>query len=439
MARRRGGRLPRRHLVRRPGPGHRPGADRAGAGADARARREPGPRHRGRADRLARPATRPAGARQLRARARRRRRPAGAAARRRARPSPCSPPAGRGCCSRSSRPSRCPASRSRRPPTARATPSSSSSAARGRAAPRSPSDDLAARDGPVPRASTAWRWPSSWPPPGSRRSGSTASRRAWPTGSLLLTGGSRLDDRHRSLRSALDWSYALLDEPDRALLRRVSVFAGPFAARSAAEVLDGWDADRRRPGPVDAGRAGRPEPPGHHRRPRAAPATARWRRSASTAPRWSRTPARRPRRTPATWPGPGRRQRLVPPVIDGPEGDAWRADFDVISIEARQALPRARYVARAARPGVPAVAAARRAELRARPARVSPSAATSSPPSSRPTTPPGAVGPAPGRRRGRGPAVRQRGPAAATAGRRGGAAGRRPDRARPWSSPAPPS
>ena len=58
---------------------------------------------------------------------------------------------------------------------------------------------------------------------------------------LLLTGGSRIDDRHRSLRSALDWSYALLDEPDRALLRRVSVFAGPFAARSAADVLDGWD------------------------------------------------------------------------------------------------------------------------------------------------------------------------------------------------------
>ena len=61
----------------------------------------------------------------------------------------------------------------------------------------------------------------------------------------LLTGGSRLDDRHRSLRSALDWSYALLDEPDQALLRRVSVFAGPFAAASAADVLAGW-------APVDA-------------------------------------------------------------------------------------------------------------------------------------------------------------------------------------------
>ncbi len=56
----------------------------------------------------------------------------------------------------------------------------------------------------------------------------------------LLTGGRRIDDRHRSLRSALDWSYALLDEPDQAVLRRVSVFAAPFTASAAAAVLAGW-------------------------------------------------------------------------------------------------------------------------------------------------------------------------------------------------------
>ena len=56
----------------------------------------------------------------------------------------------------------------------------------------------------------------------------------------LLTGGPRIDDRHRSLRSTLDWSYALLDEPDQAMLRRVSVFAGPFTATAAAAVLAGW-------------------------------------------------------------------------------------------------------------------------------------------------------------------------------------------------------
>jgi predicted ATPase/DNA-binding CsgD family transcriptional regulator len=56
----------------------------------------------------------------------------------------------------------------------------------------------------------------------------------------LLTGGPRIDDRHRSLRSTLDWSYALLDEPERAVLRRVSVFAGPFTATGAGVVLADW-------------------------------------------------------------------------------------------------------------------------------------------------------------------------------------------------------
>jgi predicted ATPase len=53
----------------------------------------------------------------------------------------------------------------------------------------------------------------------------------------LLTGGQRVDDRHRSLRSTLDWSYALLGEPDQSVLRRVSVFVSPFTAGAAAAVL----------------------------------------------------------------------------------------------------------------------------------------------------------------------------------------------------------
>ena len=56
----------------------------------------------------------------------------------------------------------------------------------------------------------------------------------------LLTGGRRADDRHRSLRSALDWSYTLLDEADRAVLRRISVFAAPFTAAAAEAMLAGW-------------------------------------------------------------------------------------------------------------------------------------------------------------------------------------------------------
>jgi predicted ATPase/DNA-binding CsgD family transcriptional regulator len=56
----------------------------------------------------------------------------------------------------------------------------------------------------------------------------------------LLAGGRRLDDRHRSLRSALNWSYALLAEAERAVLRRVSVFATPFTAEAAAALFVGW-------------------------------------------------------------------------------------------------------------------------------------------------------------------------------------------------------
>ena len=52
----------------------------------------------------------------------------------------------------------------------------------------------------------------------------------------MLAGGSRADERHRSVRAALDWSHALLEPADRELLRRVSVFVAPFSVDAAAEV-----------------------------------------------------------------------------------------------------------------------------------------------------------------------------------------------------------
>jgi predicted ATPase/DNA-binding CsgD family transcriptional regulator len=52
----------------------------------------------------------------------------------------------------------------------------------------------------------------------------------------ILAGGPRADDRHRSVRAVLDWSHDLLEPPDQALLRRVSVFVVPFTAEAAAEV-----------------------------------------------------------------------------------------------------------------------------------------------------------------------------------------------------------
>ncbi|MDW8804717.1 LuxR C-terminal-related transcriptional regulator [Streptomyces scabiei] len=52
----------------------------------------------------------------------------------------------------------------------------------------------------------------------------------------ILSGGPRAQDRHRSVRAALDWSHELLEPPDRALLRRISVFVVPFTAEAAATV-----------------------------------------------------------------------------------------------------------------------------------------------------------------------------------------------------------
>ena len=52
----------------------------------------------------------------------------------------------------------------------------------------------------------------------------------------ILTGGSRADVRHRSVRAAVDWSHDLLEPDDQALLRRMSVFVAPFSVGAAAKV-----------------------------------------------------------------------------------------------------------------------------------------------------------------------------------------------------------
>jgi predicted ATPase/DNA-binding CsgD family transcriptional regulator len=51
-----------------------------------------------------------------------------------------------------------------------------------------------------------------------------------------LAGGPRLDARHGSVRSAIDWSFGLLSDEGRAVLRRTSVFATPFTSTAAATV-----------------------------------------------------------------------------------------------------------------------------------------------------------------------------------------------------------
>lgn len=66
----------------------------------------------------------------------------------------------------------------------------------------------------------------------------------------LLTGGSRTAlPRRQTLRALVDWSYDLLSEPERVLLRRLSVFAGGWTL-DAAESVTTLDS---RPDPVDKG------------------------------------------------------------------------------------------------------------------------------------------------------------------------------------------
>ncbi|MDQ4132233.1 MAG: tetratricopeptide repeat protein, partial [Actinomycetota bacterium] len=58
----------------------------------------------------------------------------------------------------------------------------------------------------------------------------------------LLTGGPRTaEGRHRTLRATIDWSYELLTEPQRVLLRRLSVFRGGWTLEAAEAVCVGGE------------------------------------------------------------------------------------------------------------------------------------------------------------------------------------------------------
>ena len=59
-------------------------------------------------------------------------------------------------------------------------------------------------------------------------------------GFRLLTGGNRtVLPRHQTLQAAMDWSYDLLSEPERTLLRRLSVFAGGWTLEAAEAICSG--------------------------------------------------------------------------------------------------------------------------------------------------------------------------------------------------------
>ena len=54
----------------------------------------------------------------------------------------------------------------------------------------------------------------------------------------LFTGGRRTAlPRHRTLRATLDWSYELLPEVERLLLRRLAVFPGSLTLDAAIAIV----------------------------------------------------------------------------------------------------------------------------------------------------------------------------------------------------------
>lgn len=58
---------------------------------------------------------------------------------------------------------------------------------------------------------------------------------------LLMQGRRTALPRHRTLGATLDWSYSLLPEVERLVLRRLAVFAGTFTMESASAILAGDD------------------------------------------------------------------------------------------------------------------------------------------------------------------------------------------------------
>ena len=164
-------------------------------------------------------------------------------------------------------------------------------------------------------ASTACRWRSNSRRRECGRCRSTRSSTACTTGSGLLTGGARTAvRRQQTLRASVDWSHALLTEPERVLFRRLAVFLGGFDL-DAAQAVAGADRRGALPGSRPAHACSSTSRWSSPKTPAAERDTGCWRRCASTRWRSSASPARPTMFAPAT----ATTTRPMAAVLDAPD------------------------------------------------------------------------------------------------------------------------
>ena len=84
----------------------------------------------------------------------------------------------------------------------------------------------------------ACRWPSSWRRARIRILNPVSLLERLGRSLDLATGARDTPERQQTLRGAFDWSYDLLDTPERRLFARLAVFAGGWTVETAAAVVD---------------------------------------------------------------------------------------------------------------------------------------------------------------------------------------------------------
>jgi predicted ATPase/DNA-binding CsgD family transcriptional regulator len=150
----------------------------------------------------------------------------------------------------------------------------------------------------------------------------------------LLSGGRGADERHRSLRAVIGWSYDLLDEEEKALFRRLAVFAGAFDLDAAVAVSEGISDTRDRGAVADLlGRLVDKSLVGHLRG-----ATSHW-RLLETVRAYALDQLDAAGERPAAQ---ARHRRWAAETAAALEsrvgGDGWRDDFDAVAGDLRAAL-----------------------------------------------------------------------------------------------------